>query len=99
MARRYRAVFFDFGGTLFSYRNVARQTGPIVREAARRLGAEGRGPELGEAWWGASAQAFRRFAHEPFYLHRDLFHETFREFGRRPASSNTGISGTLRDTG
>ncbi len=32
-----KGVFFDLGGTLFSYRNVARTNIPILLETAERM--------------------------------------------------------------
>lgn len=75
-----RAVFFDLGGTLFSYRQVARGTGPLIREAVRRLGVETERGEIGRAYREASRIAYEKHGHLPYYLHRDLFRDTFRAF-------------------
>jgi HAD superfamily hydrolase (TIGR01509 family) len=75
------AVFFDFGGTLFSYRDVqGRAFYPILTEALERLGSAVAARDAGRAWRRASAEAFR--VHHPldYYLHKDLFLDTFRRF-------------------
>jgi 2-haloalkanoic acid dehalogenase type II len=77
---RYRAVLFDFGGTLFSYRAFARQNLDLIERAAARLGVEVETREAGRAFREARRVAFERFFSKPYYLHRDLFRETFRRF-------------------
>jgi HAD superfamily hydrolase (TIGR01509 family) len=78
-----RAVLFDFGGTLFSYRDFGRHTFELIVEGARRLGVEAEPHAAVSAYRAASEDAFREFFPEPYYLHRDLFHETFRRFARQ----------------
>jgi len=77
---RYQAVLFDFGGTLFSYRRIGAEALDLVRRGAVYLGVEGELPTLGRAYRDASRAAYELFAPRPFYLHRELFHETFRRF-------------------
>lgn len=73
----YEAVFFDLGGTLFRYRDVQRATSGALLEATRRLGIEAPRRELGRAYGRASREVIARYADRPFYLHRDLFRDTF----------------------
>ncbi|HEX2483991.1 MAG TPA: HAD family hydrolase [Myxococcota bacterium] len=76
-----RAAFFDFGGTLFSYRSVqGTPYHPLLREALGRLGVGPEAGSAGPAWRRASADAFRAFHTRPYYLHKELFQETFRRF-------------------
>ncbi len=83
-----RAVFFDFGGTLFSYQGVqGRAFYPILLEAVRRLGVEATAREAGRAYRKASAEAFRAYHSKPYYLHRELFEDGFRRFGERLGGS------------
>lgn len=83
-----RAVFFDFGGTLFSYASflqAMRGTGerrPIFARAAERLGVDADRRAIARAYGAASSEAYLRFHDQPYYLHRDLFLETFRLFAR-----------------
>jgi putative hydrolase of the HAD superfamily len=89
MASSYRAVFFDLGGTLFGYGEVGRGSAALVLEAGRRLGVEAEPRELGLAYRRASRDAYARHGGRAFYLHRDLFRDTFasfaRELGREPS--------------
>jgi 2-haloalkanoic acid dehalogenase type II len=78
---RPRAVLFDFGGTLFSYREVqGRSFYPLLLECVARLGARAEPREAGRAWRRASAETWRRFHAQSYYLHKDLFQDNFRRF-------------------
>jgi 2-haloalkanoic acid dehalogenase type II len=81
----FQAVFFDFGGTLFSYTAFQRamrggEGRPLFVEAADRLGIEADKRSIGKAYGKASAAAFQKYTVQPYYLHRDLFEDTFRMF-------------------
>ena len=82
MSGSYDAVFFDLGGTLFSYSQLGRGRVSPVLEAVRRLGIEVERGEVGRAYRTASREAYLRHGRQPFYLHRDLFRDTFRSFAR-----------------
>jgi 2-haloalkanoic acid dehalogenase type II len=84
-----KAVFFDFGGTLFSYASFQRsmRTGdagrpPIFAQAAERLGLQVDRRTIAQAYGKASVAAFRKYNDRDFYLHRDLFEDTFRFFAQ-----------------
>jgi FMN phosphatase YigB (HAD superfamily) len=72
-----KGVFFDLGGTLFSYNNVGRATGPVLMEAVRRMGIDDEPKVIGKAYGEASGEIGRRYAEKAFYLHSDLFRDTF----------------------
>jgi len=75
------AVFFDFGGTLFSYRGVqGRSFYPILLESLERLGVDVEPREAGRAWRRASVESYREHHPLDYYLHKDLFVDTFRRF-------------------
>jgi putative hydrolase of the HAD superfamily len=73
-------VFFDFGGTLFSYAALAGQSFDTLSRAALRLGIDAPAPDLGAAFGRASREAWAAFAGRPYYLHRDLFQDAFRRW-------------------
>jgi 2-haloalkanoic acid dehalogenase type II len=82
-----KAVFFDFGGTLFSYASFQRSMRgtdddrpPIFAQAAERLGVAAERRAIAQAYGKASVNAFRKYSDRDFYLHRDLFEDTFRFF-------------------
>jgi putative hydrolase of the HAD superfamily len=79
-----KAVFFDLGGTLFSYRDFATTSGDLVRALAGRLKAsETDEAKVGLAYFKSSGEAFQQFANRPFYLHKDVFYEGFRLFSEK----------------
>jgi HAD superfamily hydrolase (TIGR01509 family) len=76
-----RAVLFDFGGTLFSYREVqGRAFYPLLLESLERLGVRAEAREAGRAWRRASAETWRSFNARAYYLHKELFQDNFRRF-------------------
>jgi HAD superfamily hydrolase (TIGR01509 family) len=77
-SRAPRAVFFDLGGTLFSYREIPALTRSIFAEALQRLGVDPDPAAIGPAYTQAAAAAERRYAERDYYLHRDLFLDTYR---------------------
>jgi HAD superfamily hydrolase (TIGR01509 family) len=78
----HRAVFFDFGGTLFSYGALRDAFDGFLAETARRHGIEAPAAELRRAYRTTMARAFAEFVSRPFYLHRELFAAAHREFLR-----------------
>lgn len=87
-----RAVYFDFGGTLFSYGHFRGRVRQLISDVSERFGA---GDEdrrtIGQAYQRGSARAFAQYNARPYYLHRDLFTDTFRHFAehleRRPSEA------------
>ena len=70
---QFRAVFFDFGGTLFSYRPLRDRFDRLLVETAARHGIEAPAAELRRAYARAIRPVGRAYADRPFYRHRDLF--------------------------
>ncbi len=83
MSSPIRAVFFDLGGTLFSYREIPRVSVPLLREAARRLGVDDGLGHVGPAYAAAARSANEHYLERAYYLHRDLFLDTYRLFAER----------------
>ena len=73
-------VFFDLGGTLFSYRHVPRTTLPLLLEAVERLGAAVEVARIKAAYTQAQREITHAYAERAYYLHRDFFHDTFMRF-------------------
>ena len=81
--RNTRAVFFDFGGTLFSYADVwGRSFYPILIEAIERLGVDAEPAQAGAAFRDATRETFVEFRDRAYYLHRELYESTFERFAR-----------------
>jgi 2-haloalkanoic acid dehalogenase type II len=86
-----KAVFFDFGGTLFSYATIngGGSNRSLFVEAADRLGVSVDRRAIGRAYGQASAAAFQKYTVQPYYLHRDLFLDTFRGFAANLGATPT----------
>jgi putative hydrolase of the HAD superfamily len=81
-AVRHRAVFFDLGGTLFSYRSINEHFDRVLTEMARGRGVSAPLDALRAAYRGAMGATMAAWASRPFYLHRDLFAEAHVRFLR-----------------
>ena len=72
-------VFFDLGGTLFSYRNMGRRTGPLLIEACERSGIAVEPREMGKAASDAIAGStwveMKGVGHFPMSENPDAFKE------------------------
>ena len=76
----HRAVFFDFGGTLFSYGAIRERFDTLLERIAREHGLETERDELRRVYRTSMMQTFAAFQEQPFYLHRDLFARAHRGF-------------------
>lgn len=83
MAKPYRGVFFDLGGTLFGYQGIGRSSMAVIEEAAQRLNLNLPLREVGMAYREASRAANARITQRDYYLHSELFEDTFVEFAQR----------------
>ena len=79
---RHRAVFFDLGGTLFSYGSINAHFDGLLEEMARGRGVEAPLDELRRAYRTAMGGTMAAWASRPYYLHRDLFTEAHVRFLR-----------------
>ena len=75
-----QGIFFDLGGTLFSYRHVPGMNVPLLIESARRLGVHVDDRTIKHAYGRASREVSHAYADKEYYLHHDLFHDMFRRF-------------------
>jgi FMN phosphatase YigB (HAD superfamily) len=66
-----RAVFFDFGGTLFTYELLAETQPHTGARLASLIGADA--DETTDAYSSSMARASREFSGKTYYLHRDMF--------------------------
>lgn len=73
-------LFFDLGGTLFSYRNVARTNIPLLIESAERMGVKTEVEAIKRFYARAAKEVSHAYAEKPFYRHRDMFRDMFVRF-------------------
>lgn len=70
-----RAVFFDLGGTLFSYRSLRDLFGEALAGVPGQHGLEVGRDEVRHAYQVSVMTVMADYVRRPFYLHRDLFAE------------------------
>lgn len=71
------AVFFDLGGTLFSYGG---RLGGGIKSVIDAVGIEAPAEAIGRAWRGAADRAGDVYGKQSYFLHRDLFRATLSHF-------------------
>jgi len=74
----FRAVLFDFGGTLYDYRCLAPGEAESRRALASLAGLDAAPERLAEAQAEAMREVFTSYHGRDFYLHRDLFRDSLR---------------------
>jgi len=88
---RIEAVLFDFGGTLYDYRSLARAEQESLAELVRWAGVAAEPPEIAEAYRQAMKRVFREYLPRKFYLHRDLYRDALlrmlERFGARASDA------------
>ena len=57
-----QGVFFDLGGTLFTYRGIGRATAPLLMEAIQRMGIGGEPREISRTYQRASREISQEYA-------------------------------------
>lgn len=75
-----QGIFFDLGGTLYSYRNVPKTTAALVLEAAARFGISGDDSAIKDTYTRAVKDTTTAYADKAYYLHRDFFDDTLLRF-------------------
>lgn len=76
-AEPVEAVFFDLGGTLFSYGG---RMGGGIKGVVQALGIEAPPEVIGRAWRSAADRAGEFYGRQSYFLHRDLFRSTLAHF-------------------
>mgnify|MGYP003343371829 CR=1 FL=1 len=76
-----RGLFFDLGGTLFSYSGDIGREG--VMHAVEALAIDAEPPDIGQAWRAASQEAAAEYAAKSYFLHSELFRATLDRFAAR----------------
>jgi putative hydrolase of the HAD superfamily len=83
-----RAVLFDFGGTLYDYRSLARAEAESLSALAEWSGVAAAEADLLRIHRDAMRRVFRTYVPRPFYRHRDMFRDAvaaaLEEMGARP---------------
>lgn len=78
-----RAVLFDLGGTLFSYRGMALEFPKLAKRAAERLRLDVGFSRASLTYLRSWREAWESVRSKPFYLHRDVYEDSVVRFARR----------------
>lgn len=78
--RGIQGVFFDLGGTLFTYQTIPGSNGELLTNAAVQLGITAAPEKLGRAYHEANRKVAVAYGQKDYYLHADLFRDVFIEF-------------------
>jgi putative hydrolase of the HAD superfamily len=89
MSTPYQAVFFDFGGTLFSYRTIAGQSIALIIEAAEKIGVNVEPGEAAMAYHRATKEVMADLMQQPYFLHKELFISSFKRFAELLGGQST----------
>jgi 2-haloalkanoic acid dehalogenase type II len=73
-----KGIFFDLGGTLFSYSGRLGSAG--IEHVVRSLRLDAAPQAIGSAWGEAAAQVGERYGKQAYFLHKDLFQDTLHQF-------------------
>jgi HAD superfamily hydrolase (TIGR01549 family) len=74
-----KGLFFDMGGTLYSYRNLGQLTHELLGEFSARHGLQQDARSLLQHYAAGNKKADHHFAHKSFYLFREYFERTYAE--------------------
>jgi 2-haloalkanoic acid dehalogenase type II len=85
-----RGVFFDVGGTLYSYRNLQPAMAAVIEALAARLELEHDIPSIARHYRLANQEIDQVIAVQPFYLFRDYFQRIFTSFLSRIGKPDLG---------
>jgi putative hydrolase of the HAD superfamily len=72
-----RAVFFDLGGTLFSYRATRPHFDRVLEALAREHGIDEPFERVRKKYRAAMSEAGADYNARPYYLHRDMFRAAY----------------------
>lgn len=78
-----KGIFFDLGGTLFSYKNVTKTTFPILVDSIARTGASRDSEQIKSAYKEASQEVAEGYSSKKYYLHKTFFEDVFKSFIER----------------
>ena len=75
-----KGVFFDLGGTLFTYHGMPGRSGELLVTAAQQMNIEAPPEAIGKAYQEANRRVAVEYGQKAYYLHADLFRDVFVQF-------------------
>lgn len=94
-----KGVFFDLGGTLFSYQGLGEGSVSVLQRGVEKLGLAYDAKSMLPVYGQATKETNARYMKQSYYLHRDLFRDAFALFAERIGSrANDEICDWFDDT-
>ena len=75
-----KGVFFDLGGTLYTYHGMPGRSGKLLLKAAEQMGIKAQPEAIGKAYQEANQKVAIAYGKKDYYLHADLFRDVFVQF-------------------
>jgi len=72
-----KGVFFDLGGTLYTYRNIPNVTAPLLSTAIEKADLAAPKGEIKKAFLDATSLAIQEYSSKSYYLHESFFLSVF----------------------
>ena len=75
-----KGIFFDFGGTLYTYKNVPAATAPLIHKASEKVGSVASKHQVKNAYSEATSLTIKEYSGKSYYLHESFFLAVFKSF-------------------
>ena len=79
-SRMIKGVFFDLGGTLYTYKNVPTATAPLLHKALEKVGVVASKDQVKNAYLEATNLTIKEYSCKSYYLHESFFLAVFKSF-------------------
>lgn len=79
-SRVIKGVFFDLGGTLYTYKNVPAATAPLLHKALEKVGIIASKDQVKNAYLEATNLTIKEYSCKSYYLHESFFLAVFKSF-------------------
>lgn len=75
-----KGIFFDLGGTLYTYKNVPAATTPLLYKALKKAGVVASKDQVKNAYMEATNLTIKEYSCKSYYLHESFFLAVFKSF-------------------
>jgi putative hydrolase of the HAD superfamily len=75
-----KGIFFDLGGTLYTYKNIPTATAPLLNQALEKVGLVASKDQVKNAYIEATNLVIKEYSGKRYYLHESFFSSVFKSF-------------------
>jgi FMN phosphatase YigB (HAD superfamily) len=75
-----KGIFFDLGGTLYTYKNVPAATTPLLHKALKKARVVASKDQVKNAYMEATNLTIKEYSCKSYYLHESFFLAFFNSF-------------------